>query len=809
MGVVFRARQLSLDRTVAVKLLLLGSFAGPGERARFQREAAAAARLRHPHLVPVYEVGEHEGQPFFSMEFVAGRDLAARVQAQPLAPAEAARLLEQVARAIQHAHEQGVVHRDLKPSNVLVDEAGNARVTDFGLAKHLADDGLELTITGQVLGTPGFLAPERVSTTRKPDSSAPQPGDRHPGPSPAGSGTEDWPPQFNPRAADIYSLGAMLYHALTGRAPFAGASVAETLRQVAENEPPSPRLLNPALPRDLETIALKCLAKDPTRRYATAGELAEELARFRRGEPIRARPVAPAERAWRWSRRHPARAVLVGLLALLALGGPPLAWHMNRLRLAAERFAAESRERLIAAHIANGLRLAEANVVAEALPWFVEALALDAGNAEREQPHRLRVGTMLAQQPPLRWFRELDGPVRDLWFSEDGERLVTWVNNERGQPALRAWAVSDGEFRALPPRPANAHDALAVSRDVTQLVLPAPHGATMFRRADTNVLTRELTLGEPASVACFSADGLLAALGTPGGQVRVFRTATGEPVAPASAHTGAINELLFDPRGLRLAVRHGGRLLRVWDLATGRGSRNLGRFHAVSALAFGPTLDELLVTSRDGQADIWNVFTVTRKFELRADTELTAAAWARDRELVATAGRDGRVRVWDPLTRLDRTPVLSHGTNVLRLAFSPDSRRLATVSAAGLLRVWQLEPSGKRPAGSSNLPAPNPDGLTVELGFDQAVRVRYHGQPISPPLRHPEVTQVRLDTNRLEVIARNAQGAERRWPVVADGRPLAELRRLTELLAARRLRATGELEPLSADELRARWRPEP
>ncbi len=805
MGVVYRARQASLNRTVAVKLLLLGRFAGAQAEARFRHEAAAAARLRHPNVVSVFEVGEHDGQPFFSMEFVAGRDLDALVRTHPLAPDEAARLLESVARAVQHAHEQGVAHRDLKPSNVLVDEFGEPRVTDFGLAK-LLEAGPELTATGQVMGTPGFLAPEQVGRkpsrrSRKSDGAESESSEiqqTEPGADSPASGSD-------PRAADVYSLGAMLYHALTGRAPFAGASLAETLRQVAENEPPSPRLLNPDIPADLETITLKCLAKEPARRYAGAADLAEELARCRRGEPIEARPVAPAERAWRWARRHPAPAVLALLMLALAVGGPLVAWHMNELRLASERFAEESRQRLVAAHVANGLRLAEANSVAESLPWFVEALALDAGRPECEEIHRLRLGTMLAQTAPLRALWEIDGPVRDLWFSADGSRLIAWLDNERGVPALRAWSPTNGATLPLPPRPANAHDALAVSSDIGAMILPATNGATLFRREGTNVVLRALDLDSPAVAAAFSADGQSVALGAKDGGVRVFSVGTGQPLGLAWRVEDAVDGLTFDGRGTRLAVSYGGRYVQVRDLALGRSSRNLGRFHPVSAVAFCDNSDELLVTFRDGYADIWNALRTTRKFELRPDTELTAAAWTPQSRHVATAGRDGRVRVWHATTRSELVPALAHGTNLVRVVFSPDGNLLAAATADRLVQVWDLRAERRSPLPSARPPAADRLGLKAVVGTDNSVRVVARGQVVSPPLRQPELSAARLAGDGRSVVTTAATGEELYWPLALETRPMEELRRMAELLSARRLDSSGELVPLSAAELKRRW----
>jgi serine/threonine-protein kinase len=258
MGVVFRARQISLNRPVALKMILAGQLANATDVKRFYTEAEAAANLDHPGIVPIYEVGQHEGQHYFSMGFVDGQSLSQRLAGGPLPPREAAALMIQVARAIDYAHHSGVIHRDLKPGNILLDRKGNPRVTDFGLAKRLHSDS-GLTGSGQILGTPSYMPPEQAAGHR------------------GGVGP----------AADVYAIGATLYALATGRPPFQAASVMETIRQVIHDDPVPPRRLNPAVDRDLETICLKAMAKEAARRYASAGDLAADLQRFLRGEPIR------------------------------------------------------------------------------------------------------------------------------------------------------------------------------------------------------------------------------------------------------------------------------------------------------------------------------------------------------------------------------------------------------------------------------------------------------------------------------------------------------------------------------------------
>jgi serine/threonine-protein kinase len=285
MGVVYKARQRSLNRTVALKMILAGQLASEEDVRRFQTEAEAAAQLDHPGIVPIHEVGQHEGQHYFSMGYVEGDSLAHRIARQPLPPTEAVRLVKAVAEAVQYAHDRGVIHRDLKPANVLIDRQDEPRVTDFGLAKKVGVAS-DLTATGAILGTPGYMAPEQAS------------GAKEIGP-----------------AADVYSLGAILFALVTGKPPFRAGTDLDTILQVIEQEPTSPRRVNRAVDRNVETMCLKCLEKDPRRRYNSAQELADDLQRYLEGEPIVARPVTFPGRLYRWARRYPAlAATLVALL---------------------------------------------------------------------------------------------------------------------------------------------------------------------------------------------------------------------------------------------------------------------------------------------------------------------------------------------------------------------------------------------------------------------------------------------------------------------------------------------------------------
>jgi eukaryotic-like serine/threonine-protein kinase len=389
MGVVYKARQVGLDRLVALKMILAGAHARDQDLERFRAEAQAVARFQHPNIVQIYEVGEADGLPFFSLEFVDGGTLAGKIAREPQAPRFAAETVEALARAMQYAHERGILHRDLKPANVLLAHDGTPKITDFGLAKRLEQDSGQ-TQAGAILGTPSYMAPEQAlgQTARV-------------GP-----------------ATDVYALGATLYDLLTGRPPFAGTSVLETLQMVRTREPVPPGQLAAKLPKDLETVCLKCLQKDPARRYPGAGELADDLRRYLDGRPIVARPVGAAGRAWRWAKRNPWVAGLgsatAALLLAVAVITSVLSYGLHLKRNEAEanfRAAETAREREAQEHQQAELARAREEKARE----IRDRQAIDALDAlkgtsvfvDRELSRKLSLGSLRlrVQQVTL---RELD-----------------------------------------------------------------------------------------------------------------------------------------------------------------------------------------------------------------------------------------------------------------------------------------------------------------------------------------------------------------------------------------------------------------
>src|SRR5256884_4545246 len=297
-GVVFRARQKSLNRTVALKVISLGQWASTAHLKRFRREAEAAASLDHPSIVPIYEVGEREGACYFSMKFVEGGQLDEVVKRAPISIRQAAELIAQVARTVHYAHEHGILHRDIKPGNILLDTKGEPLLTDFGLAR-LVEAESTITRTREALGTPSYMAPEQAAGEQRKLSNA----------------------------TDVYGLGAVLYQLLTDHPPFAGGTTYETIKLLLDTEPPQPRLLNPKIDRDLSTICLKCLEKNPQRRYHSALALAEDLERWLRHEPIQARRTGLFNRAGKWIRRNPATAALIPIIVALAIAVGVMMWR--------------------------------------------------------------------------------------------------------------------------------------------------------------------------------------------------------------------------------------------------------------------------------------------------------------------------------------------------------------------------------------------------------------------------------------------------------------------------------------------------
>jgi hypothetical protein len=524
MGVVFKARQLRLNRIVALKLILSGQFASKQEVLRFRSEAEAAANLRHPNIVAIYETGEANGQHFFSMEYVPGRNLADIVRDGPLPAMRAARYAEVIARAIHYAHQQGTLHRDLKPSNVLIDGDDQPRITDFGLAKKLRGD-FGLTVTGQALGSPNFMPPEQSS----------------------GKSTAVTP------AADVYGIGAILYHALTGRPPFQAETMEEVLRALHDKEPVSPRLLNTSVSRDLETICLKCLQKDPAKRYASALELADELRRFLRDESIHSRPIGQAERFWRWCRRKPVVASLSAAVAIVVIAGlAGMAWQ-GRARA---RALVETRRLLYASDMGVGQQ------------------AWESANIEV-------LRDLLNQHQPK--------PGEADWRGFEWRLLWSWQR--------------DDDRSVLFPHP-GAY-SISYSADGTFIATLSFHLARVWRADDLHPKIPEAEFDGAEAIA-FSPQGHLLAISTMKEGLHFWDARTKRTIGRVRGATNWAHFMKFSSDGSKLATATFNGSVRLWKMPEGTLHQKLKNLSATRALAFSPDARYLAVPTENG-LQLWDV----------------------------------------------------------------------------------------------------------------------------------------------------------------------------------------------------------
>ena len=733
MGVVYKARQKSLGRIVAVKMLLFGDQSGKDPAQRFRAEAAAAASLQHANIVAIHEVSAHEGQPFFVMDFIEGQSLARLAAGQPLPATRAARYVKIVAEAIHYAHERGILHRDLKPSNVLIDPFDQPRVTDFGLAKRLHHDS-ELTLSGQVLGSPNYMPPEQAAAKRG----------------------------LVGRRSDVYSLGAILYHLLTGRPPFVGETLTDTLQEVVNTEPVSPRLLNPSVPPDLETLCLKCLEKEPARRYATGQALAEELGRFLNDEPIRAHPVTAAEKLWRWCRRKPAlatslSAVLV-LLLIVVIGSPIAAYRINQARKAeaTERHRAETE----ASARRGQLYAAEVNLAQEALAeanlgrarQFLERERPPVGETNDLRGFEWRYVYGQCRSDELVTLSRSGSPVTEVRFAPNGQWLAVtdgngnaklWDHRTRKEiitlPAYTNLTRS-GDFverRALAISPDGRRLAVGVGTTIALWELDA-HRQTAVLHGHTNTVNylmfspdsqtlasassdrtarlwnvganspepvAALNVGQRALCLAYSGDGVLLAVGVAESVVQLWDVST--PTAPRElpplkGFTSWAGGLAFSPRTRLLASGVGSEII-LWDLDTQGNATSTKRLREVrgslgviDTVAFSPDGRMLVSAGSDRNLTLWDLSGRGREpVKLKGhEGEVYSAGFSPDGKVVASASYDGAVKLWDVSSLWPAARQMSHGDWLYAVAFSPDSRLLASVAQHptrnGTLKLWDV-----------------------------------------------------------------------------------------------------------------------
>jgi serine/threonine protein kinase/WD40 repeat protein len=647
MGVVFRARQRGVDRLVALKMIRPGLIPDDETIARFRLEAEAAAQLDHPAIVPIFDVGDFRGLPYFSMALVDGINLAQATRDATWDGMRAAAIMKCVSGAIAYAHERGVIHRDLKPSNILLDSEGQPRITDFGLAKRL-ESAQELTASGQAMGTPSYMAPEQAA-----DTSA----------------------EIGPRT-DVYGLGATLYSLLTGRPPFQAATAWATLQQVLHDEPVPPRRLNPEVPRDLETICLKCLEKSPERRYGSAAELAADLDRYLEGVPIAARPVSVLERIWRWRRRNPlVSGAIASTVLACVLGVVGISWQLHlttdardaALKANDELQKSERRER--AAREEAQAFAHEARAQQYAVSINLAYRAHDEGRIE-EARAILRDLIPSGQQPDSReysWFR--------LW------KLV--------HPRIGRW--SDGGARV---------DALALAPQGKLLAFGGDLGVVSivdWRAANAPRQLIDPDAKGPVSALEFAPDGMTLAVGRADGHVRLWNTATWERGKLLRARPVVVRDLAFHPDGGRLAEATAGTNgmgnVTVWNISDGTIVLSLerdipgnpGHPRGPSGVAFSARGELLAASGYDGRTRLWSF----PEGDLRQETLIKPPAWVNDvvwspdDRLLYTPRADGSLRVWDVAawTSLE-TPRFPAG-QLVHGAMARDGRRLVIGGTSG------------------------------------------------------------------------------------------------------------------------------
>lgn len=750
MGVVFRATQKSLKRPVAIKLIRSSVLASADEVLRFCSEAEAAASLDHPNIVPIYEIGEQQGQHYFSMKLVEGGTLRDRAGEFRHDPRAAVRLMVKVVGAVHAAHQRGIIHRDLKPGNILVDPEGEPHVTDFGLAKHVGDSS-SITLSGQLLGSPYYMAPEQVQSADKSVSTS----------------------------ADIYSLGAVLYELLTGVPPHSGESVIDTLRRVVEEEAKPPRALEPTIDPDLQTIVLKCLDKDPERRYRSAIELADELERWLRGEPILAHPPGLAGRVVRWVRRKPFPATLLGIVTLLLLalgiGGPLMAFKQEKLRKAAEQayqgeIAAHSEARAAADELRRKLYFADMNMASQ--------VASELGSTRRLRELTSKWIPKPGEEDLRGWewhyviardrrhiareFTAHTGEVKSASWSPDGTRVASGGHDG----FLRVWEVRTGrEIMVVKAHPIVG--PVSWSAKGGEIATAGSDGLVRIWRIGSDQAHVTLTAPGPlqsVTQLAWGPEGKRLASGGADGVVRIWDAGVGEILHTFDSLPGQTTALSWHPDGTRLTASSQPASHRVWDTVSGERTtgfavkpplgivawspdgkwlagadadhavlllnasdgklvRRMSRSHvdSITALSWNPGSDAVASSGHDRLTLTHNISSGASRTAVRSPDAVKSVAWSPDgRQLAFSSGH--RVLVCD-LSLVGPMGMKARNHEVMELCWNPQGTRLLSTGRDSTVRVWMLDiRDGRALHGRGEVPCSarwSPDGNLIASAADE------------------------------------------------------------------------------------------